>query len=228
MARRHGLRFMVRLVKGAYWDGEIKRAQEAGLPGYPVFTHKQHTDISYLACARALIGHHDVIYPQFATHNAGTIAAILQMAREQGADFEFQRLHGMSEGIYREVLAKHAPAPPSGAWRVPPSTRRSASTATCWPTWCGACWRTAPTRRSCTSWPTRRSAPTSCWPRRCRPGIARACRCRLALYGAARANSTRRRPGLPGDARAARAGAGGGAHRRRRPIATAADDRSAR
>ncbi len=104
MARRHGLKFMVRLVKGAYWDGEIKRAQEAGLPGYPVFTHKQHTDISYLACARALIGHHALIYPQFATHNAGTIAAILQMARAQGAEFEFQRLHGMSDGIYREVL----------------------------------------------------------------------------------------------------------------------------
>jgi RHH-type proline utilization regulon transcriptional repressor/proline dehydrogenase/delta 1-pyrroline-5-carboxylate dehydrogenase len=110
IARRHGLKFMVRLVKGAYWDGEIKRAQEAGLPGYPVFTHKQHTDISYLACARALIGHHALIYPQFATHNAGTIAAILQMAREQGAEFEFQRLHGMSEGIYREVL--HDPAIP--------------------------------------------------------------------------------------------------------------------
>ena len=105
IARRHGLKFMVRLVKGAYWDGEIKRAQEAGLPGYPVFTHKHHTDISYLACARALIDHHDVIYPQFATHNAGTIAAILQMARAQGAEFEFQRLHGMSESMYREVLA---------------------------------------------------------------------------------------------------------------------------
>jgi hypothetical protein len=58
---------MVRLVKGAYWDGEIKRAQELGLAGYPVFTHKHHTDISYLACAQALLGHHDVIYPQFAT-----------------------------------------------------------------------------------------------------------------------------------------------------------------
>ncbi len=123
MARRHGLKFMVRLVKGAYWDGEIKRAQEAGLPGYPVFTHKQHTDISYLACARALIGHHALIYPQFATHNAGTIAAILQMARAQGAEFEFQRLHGMSEGIYREVsrqiptgeLTATPPAPPAQA-----------------------------------------------------------------------------------------------------------------
>ncbi len=106
IARRHGLRFMVRLVKGAYWDGEIKRAQEQGLTGYPVFTHKHHTDISYLACARALIGHAEVIYAQFATHNAGTIAAILQMARATGSDaFELQRLHGMGEGVYREVMA---------------------------------------------------------------------------------------------------------------------------
>jgi len=104
IARRHGLKFMVRLVKGAYWDGEIKRAQEQGLAGYPVFTHKHHTDISYLACARALIGHADVIYPQFATHNAGTIAAIVQMARVAGAPFEMQRLHGMGEGVYREVM----------------------------------------------------------------------------------------------------------------------------
>jgi len=104
IARKHGLRFMVRLVKGAYWDGEIKRAQELGLTHYPVFTHKQHTDVSYLACARALIQHADVIYPQFATHNAGTIAAIVQMARATGASFEMQRLHGMGEGVYREVL----------------------------------------------------------------------------------------------------------------------------
>ena len=122
MARRHHLRFMVRLVKGAYWDGEIKRAQEGGLPGYPVFTHKHHTDVSYLACARALLAASDCIYPQFATHNAATIAAILQMASRAdleaaspggsatdavasvGARFELQRLHGMGEGIYREVL----------------------------------------------------------------------------------------------------------------------------
>jgi RHH-type proline utilization regulon transcriptional repressor/proline dehydrogenase/delta 1-pyrroline-5-carboxylate dehydrogenase len=104
IARVSGLRFMVRLVKGAYWDGEIKRAQELGLPGYPVFTHKHHTDISYLACARALIGHAAVIYPQFATHNAGTIAAIIGMARATGAAYEMQRLHGMGEGIYREVM----------------------------------------------------------------------------------------------------------------------------
>ncbi len=80
LARRHRLKFMCRLVKGAYWDAEIKRAQELGLPHYPVFTHKPHTDVSYLACARALLAAPDAIYPQFATHNAGTIAAILQMA----------------------------------------------------------------------------------------------------------------------------------------------------
>ena len=104
VARRLGLRFMCRLVKGAYWDAEIKRAQEMGMPHYPVFTHKHHTDISYLACARALLAARDAIYPQFATHNAGTIAAILQMASRTGSAFELQRLHGMGEGIYREVL----------------------------------------------------------------------------------------------------------------------------
>jgi RHH-type transcriptional regulator, proline utilization regulon repressor / proline dehydrogenase / delta 1-pyrroline-5-carboxylate dehydrogenase len=104
IARRHGIRLMCRLVKGAYWDAEIKRAQELGLPHYPVYTHKHHTDISYLACARALLEAQDVIFPQFATHNAGTIAAIVQMARRNGAPFELQRLHGMGEGVYREVL----------------------------------------------------------------------------------------------------------------------------
>ncbi len=118
IARAHGLRFMVRLVKGAYWDGEIKRAQELGLAGYPVFTHKHHTDLSYLACAQALIGHHDAIYPQFATHNAGTIAAIAQMAARAGASFEFQRLHGMGEGVYRELLRHGAPGLPRPALRV--------------------------------------------------------------------------------------------------------------
>ncbi|RYF41339.1 MAG: bifunctional proline dehydrogenase/L-glutamate gamma-semialdehyde dehydrogenase, partial [Comamonadaceae bacterium] len=104
VARKYQLRFMCRLVKGAYWDAEIKRAQEMGLPHYPVFTHKHHTDISYLACAKALLDASDVIYPQFATHNAGTIAAILQLSARSGARFELQRLHGMGEGIYREVL----------------------------------------------------------------------------------------------------------------------------
>ena len=104
LARQYNIRFMCRLVKGAYWDAEIKRAQELGLPTYPVFTHKHHTDVSYLACAKALLDAPDAIFPQFATHNAGTIAAILQLAARQGVPFELQRLHGMGEGIYREVL----------------------------------------------------------------------------------------------------------------------------
>lgn len=108
VARKHGLRLMCRLVKGAYWDAEIKRAQELGLPHYPVFTHKHHSDISYLACARALLSAPDAVYPQFATHNAGTIAAILQMAEAAQAPFELQRLHGMGEGVYREVMKSTA------------------------------------------------------------------------------------------------------------------------
>jgi RHH-type proline utilization regulon transcriptional repressor/proline dehydrogenase/delta 1-pyrroline-5-carboxylate dehydrogenase len=104
LARKYHLRLMCRLVKGAYWDAEIKRAQELGLPHYPVFTHKHHTDVSYLACARALLDAPDAIYPQFATHNAATVAAILQMAARTGAPFELQRLHGMGEGVYGEVL----------------------------------------------------------------------------------------------------------------------------
>ena len=109
LARQHRLRLMVRLVKGAYWDTEIKRAQTLGLPHYPVFTHKSHTDVSYLACARALLDAPDAIYPQFATHNAATIAAVLQLAaggnkETTPARCELQRLHGMGEAVYREVL----------------------------------------------------------------------------------------------------------------------------
>jgi RHH-type transcriptional regulator, proline utilization regulon repressor / proline dehydrogenase / delta 1-pyrroline-5-carboxylate dehydrogenase len=104
LARKHRIKLMCRLVKGAYWDAEIKRAQEMGLPHYPVFTHKHHTDVSYLACARALLAQGDVVYAQFATHNAATIAAILQISARAGTGFELQRLHGMGEGIYREVL----------------------------------------------------------------------------------------------------------------------------
>jgi RHH-type proline utilization regulon transcriptional repressor/proline dehydrogenase/delta 1-pyrroline-5-carboxylate dehydrogenase len=106
LARKHQRRLMVRLVKGAYWDSEIKRAQELGLAAYPVFTDKRHTDLSYLACARALLAAGDCIYPQFATHNAATIAALLQMAGSSGTTprFELQRLHGMGEAVYREVL----------------------------------------------------------------------------------------------------------------------------
>ncbi|HXE50387.1 MAG TPA: L-glutamate gamma-semialdehyde dehydrogenase [Ramlibacter sp.] len=111
LARKYRLRFMCRLVKGAYWDAEIKRAQELGLPQYPVFTHKNHTDVSYLACARAMLQAHDVIYSQFATHNAGTIAAILQMERGVSTNFELQRLHGMGEGVYREASLDNPQVP---------------------------------------------------------------------------------------------------------------------
>lgn len=98
MAQRHDRRLMVRLVKGAYWDTEIKRAQVAGMAGFPVFTSKSATDVSYIANARKLFDRTDRIYPQFATHNAHTVAAILHMAA--GRPFEFQRLHGMGEALH--------------------------------------------------------------------------------------------------------------------------------
>ena len=93
----------VRLVKGAYWDSEVKRAQERGLPGYPVYTRKSNTDVSYLACARLLLEQGAGIHPQFATHNAHTVAAIWHLARRHGREFEFQRLHGMGEELYAAV-----------------------------------------------------------------------------------------------------------------------------
>ncbi|UDL06248.1 bifunctional proline dehydrogenase/L-glutamate gamma-semialdehyde dehydrogenase PutA [Marinobacter sp. CA1] len=96
-------RIMVRLVKGAYWDAEIKRAQVMGLEGFPVFTRKACSDVSYLACAKKLMGMTDRIYPQFATHNAHSVSAILEMA--QGRDcYEFQRLHGMGESLHDQVI----------------------------------------------------------------------------------------------------------------------------
>ncbi len=93
----------VRLVKGAYWDTEIKRAQEAGLETYPLFTRKVSTDVSYLACAKFMLAKRDLFYPQFATHNAHTIAAVKIMAGEQGG-YEFQRLHGMGQALYEQVV----------------------------------------------------------------------------------------------------------------------------
>ncbi|CAA7613423.1 Bifunctional proline dehydrogenase/pyrroline-5-carboxylate dehydrogenase [Magnetospirillum sp. LM-5] len=102
MARGRGVRLVVRLVKGAYWDGEIKRAQEAGLDTYPVFTDKAATDLSYLACARILFDAETFIYPAFATHNALTIATIEALAGPR-TDWEFQRLHGMGERIYEQI-----------------------------------------------------------------------------------------------------------------------------
>src|SRR5216684_9320837 len=102
LASRARRRLMLRLVKGAYWDSEIKRAQERGLDGYPVFTRKVTTDVSYLACVGRLFSHADVIYPQFATHNAHSIASVLELA-PAGANYEFQRLHGMGRLLYAEA-----------------------------------------------------------------------------------------------------------------------------
>jgi RHH-type proline utilization regulon transcriptional repressor/proline dehydrogenase/delta 1-pyrroline-5-carboxylate dehydrogenase len=99
LARHHGRRIPVRLVKGAYWDTEIKRAQEAGLADYPVFTRKAATDTSYIACARVILGARDAIFPQFATHNAHTLSVVEVLSGGNG-DFEFQRLHGMGEALY--------------------------------------------------------------------------------------------------------------------------------
>ena len=102
LARRNNQKLMIRLVKGAYWDSEIKWAQVDGMDGYPLYTRKVHTDISYLACARKLLDAQDAVFPQFATHNAYTLAAIYQMGK--GKDFEHQCLHGMGETLYDQVV----------------------------------------------------------------------------------------------------------------------------
>lgn len=105
LARHHDRRLMVRLVKGAYWDGEVKAAQVQGLPDFPVFTRKAMTDLSYLAAARRLLAHRPRLYPQFATHNALTVASVLALA---GTDegFEFQRLHGMGEALFARLAER--------------------------------------------------------------------------------------------------------------------------
>jgi RHH-type transcriptional regulator, proline utilization regulon repressor / proline dehydrogenase / delta 1-pyrroline-5-carboxylate dehydrogenase len=108
LAQRSGHRIMVRLVKGAYWDTEIKRAQVDGLEGYPVYTRKIYTDISYLACARKLLAAAGAVYPQFATHNALTLAAIYHLAGSNyyAGQYEFQCLHGMGEALYAQVVGR--------------------------------------------------------------------------------------------------------------------------
>ncbi|MDH4873825.1 trifunctional transcriptional regulator/proline dehydrogenase/L-glutamate gamma-semialdehyde dehydrogenase [Pseudomonas sp. BN515] len=110
LARRSNHRLMIRLVKGAYWDSEIKRAQVDGLEGFPVYSRKVYTDISYIACARKLLGVPDAIYPQFATHNAHTLSAIYQIAGQNyyPGQYEFQCLHGMGEPLYEQVVGKVA------------------------------------------------------------------------------------------------------------------------
>ena len=105
LARRSAHRIMVRLVKGAYWDSEIKRAQLDGHSGYPVYTRKAYTDVAYIACARKLLAAPDAVFPQFATHNAQTMAAIYTLAGPQyhPQQYEFQCLHGMGEPLYEQV-----------------------------------------------------------------------------------------------------------------------------
>lgn len=110
LATRSRRRLMIRLVKGAYWDSEIKRAQMEGLEGYPVYTRKVYTDVSYLACAKKLLAVPNLIYPQFATHNAHTLAAIYHLAGQNyyPGQYEFQCLHGMGEPLYEQVVGKVA------------------------------------------------------------------------------------------------------------------------
>ncbi|MCB1591142.1 MAG: bifunctional proline dehydrogenase/L-glutamate gamma-semialdehyde dehydrogenase PutA [Alphaproteobacteria bacterium] len=110
-SQTYGRKIQIRLVKGAYWDSEIKRAQMGGYPDYPVFTRKCNTDVSYIACAQEIFRQGEAFFPLFATHNAHTIAAVLHMAREAGADpqdFELQRLHGMGERLFDHLLREGA------------------------------------------------------------------------------------------------------------------------
>jgi hypothetical protein len=140
LARRSGHRLMLRLVKGAYWDSEIKRAQVLGLDDYPVFTRKAHTDVCYLACARRMLAAPDALYAQFATHNAHTLAAV----------------HRLAGSCVRA---------PTAAWAVrAASTPRSAAMRPCSPTSSADCWRTGRIPPSYIVLKTRRSRSTRCWP----------------------------------------------------------------
>src|SRR4051812_4503478 len=104
LGRKSKRRLPIRLVKGAYWDSEVKRAQQLGMPDYPVFTRKSVTDLSYVACASTLLGAPDAIYPAFATHNCRTVATILELAGDR--EFEFQKLVGMGDALYEALLAE--------------------------------------------------------------------------------------------------------------------------
>ncbi len=158
IARRTGRKLPIRLVKGAYWDTEVKRAQIGGHRGYPVFTRKLATDTNYLACAKFMLAHRDVFYPQLATHNAQTVASVLTYAGTSG-DFEFQRLHGMGAPLYERILGDGGPKIPVRIY-APVGGHEDLSLISC-----GACWKTAPIRASSTASPTMRhrspkSSPT--------------------------------------------------------------------
>ena len=146
---------MVRLVKGAYWDSEIKRAQVDGLDGYPVYTRKAYTDVAYLACARRLLAAPDAVFPQFATHNAHTLAAIYELAGGAARTGRPVRVPVPARHGRAALRAGRRPASPTASSAgLAASTRRSAPTRRCSPTSCGACSRTAPTPRSSTASPT--------------------------------------------------------------------------
>lgn len=107
LARTYNRKLQLRLVKGAYWDTEIKQAQVEGLKDYPVYTRKSNTDVSYLRCAQKLLNNRDVLYPMFGTHNAHSVASIIKMAKGKVEDFEFQKLYGMGDALYNQVVADH-------------------------------------------------------------------------------------------------------------------------
>ncbi len=107
LAKSNNQKMHIRLVKGAYWDTEIKHAQVLGLPDYPVFTRKVNADISYMYCAQKMLQESDMVFPMFGTHNAQTIAAILSMKKPENTLFEFQRLHGMGEGLFEQAIQKY-------------------------------------------------------------------------------------------------------------------------
>ena len=133
-----------RRVKGAYWDSEIKWAQERGLEDYPVFSRKMHTDVSYLAAMRLLIADQTAFYPQFATHNAHSIAAA---AVAGGAvEFEYQRLHGMGEALYEQVVGEGKFGARAGFMLL------SVDMKICSAIWCVVCLKTGPTLRSSIAW----------------------------------------------------------------------------
>jgi RHH-type proline utilization regulon transcriptional repressor/proline dehydrogenase/delta 1-pyrroline-5-carboxylate dehydrogenase len=107
MAETYDRKFQLRLVKGAYWDTEIKHAQVEGLENYPVFTRKSNTDVAYLACAQKMLENRDFLYPMFGTHNAHTVASIIRMAGDELNNFEFQKLYGMGDALYNQIIADH-------------------------------------------------------------------------------------------------------------------------
>ncbi len=107
MGRKYDRKLMIRLVKGAYWDSEIKRAQEMGLSDYPVFTRKENSDLSYMLCAQNIIDNADILYPQFATHNAQSAASVAYLAQQKNVKFEFQRLYGMGDALHNLLAQKY-------------------------------------------------------------------------------------------------------------------------